>query len=123
MDCAKGINFLLTNGGRMEDYQGFGRAAHPMLPSIGVPTTAGTGSDAQSFALIAREDSHAKMACGDVKARFRAVLLDPELAASAPRRVVAEAGMDALSHAVESYVTNCATPVSRMHSREAWRLL
>jgi alcohol dehydrogenase class IV len=123
MDCAKGINFLLTNGGRMEDYQGFGHARHPMLPSIGVPTTAGTGSEAQSYALIAREQGHAKMACGDSKARFRAVVLDPELAASAPRRVIAAAGMDALSHAVESYVTKRRTPISRMLAREAWRLL
>jgi alcohol dehydrogenase len=123
MDCAKGINFLYTNGGRMEDYQGFGRASHPMLPSIGIPTTAGTGSDAQSYALIAREEGHAKMACGDVKARFHSVILDPELAASAPRRVVAAAGMDALSHTVESYVSSRRTPISRLYAREAWRLL
>ena len=47
MDCAKGINFLLTNGGSISDYQGFGKATKPMLASIGVPTTAGTGSEAQ----------------------------------------------------------------------------
>jgi alcohol dehydrogenase len=123
MDCAKGINFLYSNGGRMEDYQGFGRAAHPMLPSIGVPTTAGTGSDAQSYALIAREQDHAKMACGDLKARFRCVILDPALATSAPRHVVAAAGMDALSHAVESYVATRRTPISRLFAREAWHLL
>ena len=71
MDCAKGINFLLTNGGAMADYQGFGKATKPMLPSIGVPTTAGTGSEAQSYALIADEKTHLKMACGDRKAAFR----------------------------------------------------
>jgi alcohol dehydrogenase len=48
MDCAKGINFLLTNGGKMEDYKGHGKATKPMLPSVGVPTTSGTGSEAQS---------------------------------------------------------------------------
>src|SRR5262249_1030034 len=64
MDCAKGVNFLLTNGGEMADYKGFGKATRPMLPSIGVPTTAGTGSEAQSYALIADEKTHLKMACG-----------------------------------------------------------
>lgn len=123
MDCAKGVNFLLTNGGRMEDYRGFGRARRPMLPSIGIPTTAGTGSEAQSYALISQAESHRKMACGDRKARFRVVVLDPALAASAPRPVAAAAGLDALSHAVESLVCRRANPVSRMLSREAWRRL
>ncbi|MFQ5670258.1 MAG: iron-containing alcohol dehydrogenase [Acidobacteriota bacterium] len=123
MDCAKGINFLLTNGGRMEDYQGRGRAARPFRPSIGIPTTAGTGSEAQSFALIARQDSHSKMACGDEKARFRTVILDPALTASMPRRVTARSGLDAIGHAVESYVTRHANPLSRLLAQEAWRLL
>jgi alcohol dehydrogenase len=123
MDCAKGINFLLTNGGRMEDYEGRDRAIRPMLPSVGVPTTAGTGSEAQRFALIARAEDHRKMACGDAGARFRAVVLDPALAATAPRRVAAAAGLDAVSHALESAVTAAGNPVSRMLAREAWRLL
>ena len=76
LDCAKGINFLLTNGGVMQDYWGFGRASKLMLPSIGIPTTAGTGSEAQSYALIAQDGTHLKMACGDEKARFRTVILD-----------------------------------------------
>lgn len=123
MDCAKGINFLLTNGGRMEDYWGSGKAQRPMLPSVGVPTTAGTGSEAQSFALISRSGDHRKMACGDPKARFRAVLLDPELTASTPRRVAAAAGIDAVAHAVESHVTRRRNPISARYAREAWRLL
>ncbi|HAW31824.1 MAG TPA: alcohol dehydrogenase, partial [Planctomycetaceae bacterium] len=57
MDCAKGINFLLTNGGKMEDYWGVGKASKPMLPLIAVPTTAGTGSEAQSFAVIAHPET------------------------------------------------------------------
>ncbi len=123
MDCAKGINLLLTNGGRMADYRGLGRAAKPLLPAIGVPTTAGTGSEAQSFALISDATTHEKMACGDRQARFRLVVLDPELAASAPPRVRAAAGLDALSHAVESHVCRRANPISRLLSRHAWRLL
>ncbi|MCY3764071.1 MAG: iron-containing alcohol dehydrogenase [Gemmatimonadetes bacterium] len=123
MDCAKGINFILTNGGRMEDYRGMGRARRPLLPSIGVPTTAGTGSEAQSYALISRLDTHEKMACGDLKARFRGVILDPELTASAPGHVAGAAGIDAIAHAVESYVCKRRNAVSRMYSLEAWRLL
>src|SRR5204862_1020295 len=64
LDCAKGINFVLTNGGSMRDYRGHGKASKPMLPSIGIPTTAGTGSEAQSYALISDAQTHAKMACG-----------------------------------------------------------
>jgi len=123
MDCAKGVNFLLTNGGQMEDYWGKDLAAKPMLPSIGVPTTAGTGSEAQRFALISHAETHRKMACGDIKARFRAVILDPCLLTSAPRAVAAATGMDAIVHAVESYVSTARNPMAQMFAREAWRLL
>src|SRR5262245_24897635 len=123
MDCAKGINFLYSNGGSMGDYKGFGKATKPMLPSIGVPTTSGTGSEAQSYALIADARTHMKMACGDRKAAFRISLLDPELTVSQPAGVTAITGIEALSHAVESYVTTKLNPLSQMFAREAWRLL
>jgi alcohol dehydrogenase len=123
MDCAKGINFLLTNGGHMADYKGFGKASRPMLPSVAVPTTAGTGSEAQSYALIADERSHLKMACGDRKAAFRAAILDPEVTVSQPAKVTAVTGIDALSHALESYVTTRRNPLAQTFAREAWRLL
>jgi alcohol dehydrogenase len=123
MDCAKGINFLLTNGGSMEDYKGFNRASLPMLPSIAVPTTAGTGSEAQSFALIADEKTHLKMACGDRKAAFRVTILDPDVTVSQPAAVTAITGLDALSHALESYVTTKRSTLSQMFAFEAWRLL
>ncbi len=123
MDCAKGINFILTNGGRMEDYWGVDKATKPMLPSIGIPTTAGTGSEAQSFALISQEGTHQKMACGDKKAQFRTVILDPVLTATTPKGVAAATGIDAISHAVESYVSTRRNPISQMFAKEAWRLL
>jgi alcohol dehydrogenase len=123
MDCAKGINFIYTNGGTMEDYWGVNRASKPLLPSIGIPTTAGTGSEAQSFAVIAQDESHRKMACGDRKAKFATVILDPLLAPSAPREVVAATGLDAMAHAVESYVSTRRNLVSQMFAAEAWRLL
>ena len=123
LDCAKGINFVLTNGGSMRDYRGHGKASKPMLPSIGIPTTAGTGSEAQSVAIISDADTHAKMACGDEKAAFKIVLLDPALTVSQPRDVTAIAGYDALSHAVEAYVTKTRTPQSARLARDAWQLL
>jgi len=123
LDCAKGINFLFTNGGSMRDYRGFGKATRPMLPSIGIPTTAGTGSEAQSYAIISDAETHVKMACGDPKAAFAIAILDPALTISTPRRVTAVAGFDALSHAVESYVTTKQSPVSDLFALDAWRLL
>ena len=123
MDCAKGINFLLTNGGRMEDYWGFGKVSKPMLPLIAIPTTAGTGSEAQSFAIIADSKTHMKMACGDKKASARIAILDPELTLSMPPSVCAATGIDAISHAIESHVTLARTPLSQRFSRRAWQLL
>lgn len=123
MDCAKGINFILTNGGRMQDYWGVGKAAKPMLPFVAVPTTAGTGSEAQSFALITDPATHQKMACGDRKTLARAAILDPDLIRTVPRQVAAATGIDAISHAVETAGTNKRTDESRELSRAAWQRL
>ena len=123
MDCAKGINFLLTNGGQMRDYWGVGKATKPMLPLIAIPTTAGTGSEAQSFALIADAKTHMKMACGDKKAACRVAILDPDLTLSMPPGVTSATGIDALSHALESYVTTKRNAISQLFARRAWRLL
>src|SRR5215204_6156170 len=123
LDCAKGINFLLTNGGRMSDYQGYGKATRPMLPMIAIPTTSGTGSEAQTYALISDAETHVKMACGDPKAAFRVALLDPELTLTQPWGITATSGFDAIAHAVETFVTTKRNPLSEIFSREAWRLL
>ena len=105
MDCAKGINFLYSGGGRMQDYWGVGKMTKEMLPMIAVPTTAGTGSETQSFALISDAVTHVKMACGDKKASFRIAILDPTLTVTQPARVTAVTGIDAIAHALETYVT------------------
>jgi alcohol dehydrogenase len=123
LDFAKGVNFLLTNGGRMADYHGYGKATQPMLPMIAIPTTAGTGSEGQTYALISDAKSHVKMACGDPKAAFRVALLDPALTVSQPRSITATSGFDAIAHAVETYVTTKRNAISELFSREAWRLL
>jgi alcohol dehydrogenase len=122
MDTAKGCNFILTNGGRMQDYWGIGKATKPMLPLIAIPTTAGTGSECQSFALISDEETHQKMACGDPKAAATIALLDPLLTLSQPARVTACTGIDALAHALETAVTMKRNLLSAMYSREAFRL-
>jgi len=122
MDTAKGCNFLLTNGGRMQDYWGVGKAFMSMLPLIAIPTTAGTGSECQTFALIADAETHQKMACGDPKAAARIAILDPALTLSQPRRVTACTGLDALSHALETAVSKKRNALSLAFSREAWRL-
>ncbi|MCH2115193.1 MAG: iron-containing alcohol dehydrogenase [Pirellulales bacterium] len=123
MDCAKGINFLYACGGRMQDYWGTEKATGPLLPMIGVPTTAGTGSEVQSFALISDAQTGVKMACGDRRATPRIAILDPELTLTQPPRVAALSGFDALSHVVETYVSTKRNEQSCRFSREAWQRL
>src|SRR6202522_2074207 len=106
----------------MQDYRGIGKAPKPMLPLIAIPTTAGTGSECQSFALISDETTHLKMACGDPKAAAKVALLDPLLTVSQPPRVTACTGVDTLTHALETAVTKKRTPLSAIYSREAFRL-
>lgn len=123
LDTAKGCNFIYTNGGEMKDYWGHGKASKPMLPLIAVPTTAGTGSECQSYALISDAQTHQKMACGDAKNAARFALLDPELTLTQPRQVTIDTALDALVHAVECAVTTRRTPMSLLYAREAFRLL
>lgn len=123
LDCAKAINFLLTNGGQMSDYRGYGKARLPMLPMLAIPTTAGTGSEAQSYAVISDAATHTKMACGDPKAAFAITILDPALTRTVPEKVRATSGFDAISHAVETLVTKRRTRLSTIFTREAWGLL
>jgi alcohol dehydrogenase len=122
IDTAKGCNFLYTNGGQIQDYWGVGKASKPMLPLIAIPTTAGTGTECQSFALIADPETHQKMACGDPKAAARIAVLDPTLTITQPGPVAAATGMDAIAHAVETAVTTKRNQLSWLYSREAFRL-
>src|SRR6266566_2215512 len=122
MDTAKGCNFLLTNGGRMQDYWGTGKATKPMLPLLAIPTTAGTGSECQSYALIVDEETHQKMACLDPKAAARIAILDPALTLSQPGRVTACAGFDAIAHALETSVSTRRNALSLMYSKQAFML-
>ena len=123
LDCAKGANFLQADGGTISDFRGYGKVRGTMLPMIGIPTTAGTGSDAQSYAVLSDSKTHTKMACGDPGAAFKVALLDPALTVSQPAGVTATSGYDALSHTIEAFVTTARTPLSQTFAREAWRLV
>jgi len=122
LDTAKGANFILTSGGAMADYWGVGKATAPMLPFIAVPTTHGTGSETQSFALVADADTHRKMACGAAKALPKIALLDPALTLTQPARVAACTSIDAITHAVESFVCTKRNDVSMAYALESFRL-
>lgn len=123
LDTAKGTLFLLSGGGKMSDYQGHGSLdpSAEMLPFIAIPTTAGTGSECQSYAVLSRNESHEKMACGDPRALAKTVILDPELTASMPLAVARITALDALSHALESAVCTKSTEASRALSFSAFR--
>ena len=123
LDCGKGINFILTNGGEIASYRGYGKVTTPLLPMIGIPTTAGTGTEAQSYAVISDAATHMKMACGDPSAAFRIAILDPDLTLTAPPAVTAASGIDAIAHVVETSVTTKRTPLSDTFSHQGWRLL
>ena len=123
MDTAKGCNFVLTNGGTMKDYWGIGKATQPMLPLIAVPTTAGTGSECQSFALISDDETHRKMACGDKQALPKVAILDPDLTISQPARVTACTGIDALAHALEAAVTRDRNQISARYAKVSFLLV
>jgi alcohol dehydrogenase len=107
----------------MHDYHGYGKATKPLLPLIAIPTTAGTGSETQSYTLISRDGSHEKMACGDPSALPRIAILDPELTATLPRTTATLSGLDALTHALESSVCTKRNAVSSLYAEAAFRHL
>ena len=121
IDVAKGCSTLAASGGRMRDHVGRKSSEHPQPPVIAIPTTAGTGSEVQSFALISNSDTGQKMACGGDAPVF--AILDPDLTHSQPRFVAACAGLDTLAHAVETAVTTARSESSVLYAREAFRLV
>lgn len=123
LDCCKAMNFVYSCGGSIRDYQGVGKATADLLPMIAIPTTGGTGSETQSFALISDAETHVKMACGDRRAACRVAILDPELTVTMPERVTSLTGIDAISHAIETYVTVRRNAISTTYSRGSFGLL
>lgn len=123
LDLTKAVSVLVTNPKPAIAYRGFDLIERPGIPVVAIPTTAGTGSEVTPNAVFT--DSRERRKLGINTSMYVPVLalLDPYLTLSCPRSVTVSAGMDALVHAVESYVTRPSTPVSRMFSREAFRVL
>ncbi|MGL5039564.1 MAG: L-threonine dehydrogenase [Aeromonas sp.] len=111
-DCAKGIALVAANGGSIQDYEGVDRSAKPQLPLIAINTTAGTASEMTRFCIITDETRHVKMAIIDKHVTPLMSVNDPELMLAKPAGLTAATGMDALTHAIEAYVSTIATPVT-----------
>ncbi|AVL71986.1 Alcohol dehydrogenase 2 [Oligella urethralis] len=111
-DCAKGIALVASNGGKIEDYEGLDKSAKPQLPLISINTTAGTASEMTRFTIITDESRHVKMAIVDKHVTPILSVNDPKLMENMPASLTAATGMDALTHAVEAYVSTAANPLT-----------
>ncbi|KPZ69869.1 MULTISPECIES: L-threonine dehydrogenase [Shewanella] len=111
-DCAKGIALVATNGGNISDYEGLDVSTRPQLPLVAINTTAGTASEMTRFCIITDETRHIKMAIVDKNTTPILSVNDPELMIEKPAALTAATGMDALTHAIEAYVSIAATPIT-----------
>lgn len=114
-DCAKGISMVATNGGRIHDYEGVDQSKVPMLPLVSVNTTAGTASEMTRFCIITDSARRVKMAIVDSQATPTIAVDDPALMVGMPKGLTAATGMDALTHAVEAYMSTISNPVTGAH--------
>lgn len=122
-DCAKGIALCATNGGHISDYEGVDRSQHPQLPLIAINTTAGTASEMTRFCIITDEVRHVKMAIVDRNVTPLLSVNDPAMMAKMPKSLTAATGMDALTHAIEAYVSTAATPITDACALKAMSLI
>ena len=122
-DCAKGIALVATNGGNIKDYEGVNVSKKPQLPLIAINTTAGTASEMTIFSIITDEERHVKMAIVDKHVNPVLAINDPNLMVSMPPSLTAATGMDALTHAIEAYVSTAATPVTDACAQKAIELI
>ena len=123
LDLAKGIAVLMRNPGKALNYRGFDLVKNPALPVIAVPTTAGTGSEVTPNAVFIDKKEKRKLGINTEYDRPKLAILDPLLTLSCPKGVTVSSGMDALTHALESFVAKRATPISRVFSKEAFSLV
>ncbi|MCI7262257.1 MAG: iron-containing alcohol dehydrogenase [Otoolea sp.] len=123
MDVAKAVGVLAVYGGKVTDYEGLGKVPGPVLPTIAIPTTAGTGSECTASAVITDEARSVKMSVISYDMLPKFVVLDPELIMTAPASIAASCGVDALIHALEAYVSLNATPFSDAMAEKAMELI
>lgn len=122
-DCGKGIGLLVSNGGKIHDYEGIDKATKPLMPYLAVNTTAGTASEMTRFAVITDTSRHVKMAIADWRVTPSMAIDDPVLMTGMPPALTAATGMDALTHAVEAYVSTIATPMTDACAEKAIALV
>jgi alcohol dehydrogenase len=111
-DCGKGMGLVISGGGSIRDYEGVNKSTKPMPPFLAINTTAGTASEMTRFCIITNTDTHVKMAIVDWRVTPNVAINDPVLMAGMPPALTAATGMDALTHAIEAYVSTIATPIT-----------
>ncbi|MGA8531184.1 MAG: iron-containing alcohol dehydrogenase [Acidobacteriaceae bacterium] len=122
-DCGKGIGLVVSGGGNIRDYEGLNKSSRPMPPFLAINTTAGTASEVTRFCIITNTDTHVKMAIVDWRVTPNVAINDPVLMAGMPPSLTAATGMDALTHAIEAYVSTIATPVTDACAIKAMELI
>lgn len=122
IDLAKAVNVLMTNPGSIGRYGGIGLVKNKVLPLIAIPTTAGTSSEITGVTALTDTEAVCKYVVIDNKLVPSHVIADPEFTRSVPKSVTAATGMDAITHAVESYISNMATPLTAYHSIQSLKI-
>ena len=123
LDTAKGIALLASNGGRVRDYEGANRIEHPLPPMIFLPSTAGSGSDISQFAIITDVERQVKMAIISRTLVPNISIIDPVILQTKPPELIITSAIDALAHAIESYVSPIASPFSETQSLQSIKLI
>jgi alcohol dehydrogenase len=122
-DCGKGIGLVISGGGHIRDYEGVNKSTRPMPPFLAINTTAGTASEMTRFCIITNTDTHVKMAIVDWRVTPNVAINDPLLMVGMPASLTAATGMDALTHAIEAYVSTIATPITDACAIQAIKLV
>ena len=123
IDTAKGIATMATNAGHILDYEGVGRIKNTPIPIIVIPTTAGTGSETTNSTVVTNKETSFKLGVLSSKLFPNLAILDPSLTVRLPQEITAATGMDALTHAIESYTSKAASPVSQAFAMQAIKMI